>query len=267
MARTFDGVDDQVAFGSEAAVDDLAAFTAYALVRVTANVTDERQILAKMNGTYNGKMYLAANGGGGSNNKIICVLTGSIAATAESVANVLVPNTWQVVIATGTVPGGVTPAPKLYVATFGSALAEVSYASQATGSTQDSDAGATVRAGARDPADATFYAGGMAGVALWNRVLSDGELAALGLGFSPLFFPSGRVLCGDFDGVAPVGTNFDGTAGTVTGTTALDHPSVIYPYSVSYAKSGSGGSPPPTPPDLRRHGISRSTMRGLGRSF
>ena len=241
MARTFDGVDDQIAFGSEAAIDDLIPYTAVALVRITSDIVDERQILVKMNAVYNGTMYLAASGGGGNNNKVFTFISGSAAWFAESVADALVVDTWRVVVSTWA--GGSGTAPKLYACTLGGALAELSYVSQTGGNGRVTDAGATLRVGSRDPLDATFFAGGLAECALWNRVLTADELQALGRGFAPAFFPRGRVFYNLIDGRHSPEINMAGTThGTVTGTTFLDHPPAIYPRQMGVQVPTVGGS-------------------------
>ena len=242
MARTFDGVDDQVAFGSEAAIDDLAAFTACALVRTTGDVTDERILLSKFTSGYVGTIHLGATGGGGNNNKIYTYVSGSIPWYAESAVNALVANTWRVVVATWA--GGTAVAPKLWACTLGDAIAELSYTGTPTGgSGRNSDASATLRIGARDALDATFFAGGLAECALWNRVLSADELNALGKGFAPAFFPSGRVMYSPVDGRSSPELNYAGTThGTVTGTTYLEHPPVIYPSRMAMTKTGASAS-------------------------
>ena len=68
MARTFDGVDDQLAFGSEAALDDMSGFTSCMYVRITAAVTDERIGISKFSSGYTGKQHMVFFGSGGSNN-------------------------------------------------------------------------------------------------------------------------------------------------------------------------------------------------------
>lgn len=245
MARTFDGVDDQIAFGSEAEIDNISAYTACAFIRITGNVTDERQIFTKMNSSFNGAIYLAAAGGGGSNNKIFTLVSGSPQWYAESAVDALVVNTWRVIAATWS--GTVGVAPKLYASTLGSSLAELSYTgTPAGGDFRINDSAATLRIATRDPLDATFFAGGLAEVALWNRVLTSGELAALGMGFAPAFFPYGRVAYCPVDGRHSTELNLasTGTAGTVTGTTFLDHPPVIYPSANIWRNKGTVGAAP-----------------------
>ncbi len=246
MARTFGGVSDQIALGSEAEIDDLNGFTACALVRITGDVTDERQILNKMNSSYNGAMYISATGGGGSNNKIFSAVTGSSTAYSETVADILAVNTWKVIISTWAGGAG-SDLIHIYSCTLGGALAEASYTGSPVWMTgRDSDAAATLRIGARDPLDATFFAGGLAECALWNRVLTDGELAALGKGFAPAFFPRGRVMYSLIDGRTSPERNMTGTGsqGTVTGTTYLEHPPVLYPSSTVFGLDHGTVAPP-----------------------
>lgn len=232
MARTFDGVDDQIAFGSDAACDNLAAFTAYALVRPTANIVTERQILTKMDSGYLGKMYAFAL----DTNKVGCFMprNGGVDCYAFSANDALVVNSWNVVIVTWAGSGN---APILYTCTLGGTPADVTNSTQIGSGSFFSDASATLRIGARDPLDATFYAGGLADAALWNRVLNSTERGDLGLGNSPEFITSGLVFASRITGNdSPEINTTGGTNGTVTGTTLLTHPSVTYPGGQPYRK-------------------------------
>jgi len=261
MARTFGGVSDQIAFGSEAALDDLSPYTAMALVRTTGDVTDERMLLSKFTSGYVGTIHLGATGGGGNNNKIYTYVAGSTPWYAESAVNALVANTWRVVVATWA--GGVSVAPKLWACTLGDTIAELSYTGTPTGGTgRVSDASATLRVGARDAADATFFSGGLAECALWNRLLTDDELRALGRGFTPAFFPRSRVFYCSIDGRTSTERNWAGTThGTVSGAVYLEHPRVIYPSSNTGVKPSAAAAPLS---GITR-GIGRAIMRGIGR--
>ena len=263
MARTFDGTNDQIAFGSGAEIDALSAFTAVALVRITAAVTSERQILTKMRSPdYQGKMYIAALGGSGSDNKILAVVSRGPGSDAVSIsaADVLVVNQWQVIVTT--FDG--TNAIKIYACALGGALAEVSYSSQTAGSgSLVDDSSATLRVGTRDPLDATFFAGGVAECSLWSRVLSADELGALGRGFAPAFFPRGRVFYCPIDGRHSPEQNWSGTTdGTVTEAVYLEHPRVIYPKNFSLPYKGGVVAAVTN----AARGICRSLGRSLGRS-
>lgn len=245
MARTFDGTNDQIAFGSETAIDDISPFTAMALVRITGNVTDERQILTKMNSSFGGSMFITALGGGGNNNKILVLRTGSTLLKAESAVNVLVVNTWRVIITSW--DGNLSSWPRIHACDIGGAIAEVAYTSQNLLTGPATDAAATLRIGARDPLDATFFAGGLAECALWNRELTADEMHALGRGFAPAFFPRGRVFYCPITGRYSTEPNWAGTThGTVTEASYLEHPRVIYPTHVGPRLFKATGSPPAT---------------------
>jgi hypothetical protein len=266
VARTFDGSNDQIVYGSETAIDDLSAYTAFALVRVTGNVVNERTILAKFKSDYSaGRLFISAIGDGSSNNKIFtAILTNGSNAEATSVADVLVVNTWRVIVTTW--PGVGVVAPKIYAGNLGGSIAEVSYVDQDAGSgTVQTDVTASLRVGTRDPLD-TFYAGGLAEPAIWNRVLSTDEIKALALGFSPLFFPSGLVFHSPLDGRSSPEKNYapTGVAGTVTEAAYLEHPSIIYPH---YFDNSYLVSAPPASPTVVSRAAMRALGRALGRSF
>lgn len=72
--------------------------------------------------------------------------------------------------------------------------------------------------------------GYLAEFGIWNRILSAGEAAALGKGYSPLFFPRGLVMYIPMIGKnANEGDLMTGTIGTNSNTTAVPHPRIIYP--------------------------------------
>ena len=241
MARTFNGTSDKVTFGSESAVDDIAPFTAVALIRPTANITDERQILTKMDASWSGSMYLTAYAAGGGNNKVVVVRSGSAPLFTETAADVIVPSVWNVLVSTWN-GVGVSGLANVYTCQLGGVITETSYTSRTGISGAISDASPNIMVGARI-SDATFFAGGIAECAIWNRVLTDGEIRALGRGFAPAFFPRGRVFYSLIDGRHSPEINMAGTThGTVTGTTFLDHPPVIYPRQMGVQVPTVGGS-------------------------
>lgn len=228
MARTFNGTSDHIAFGSDVAYDQLATFTAYALLRPTATVTAEKQVLSKMTSSYVGKMYIALI----ANDKIFCYINRmTTACTSASANSTLVTDVWNVVIVTW---AGVGSAPVVYRCELGGTTTNVTSTSTAGSGSLYDDSAAQLRLATRDPLDATFYGGGMADCALWNRVLNSTELADLGLGKSPEFMPSGLVMSSRITGTASPEINAaGGTNGTVTGTTFLTHPAVVYPGGIT----------------------------------
>ena len=74
------------------------------------------------------------------------------------------------------------------------------------------------------------YDGLIAEVGYWNRVMSASEVAQLAKGFSPLFVPNGLVFYAPLIGrYSPEIDLMKGITGTVTGTSTVAHPRIIYP--------------------------------------
>jgi len=74
------------------------------------------------------------------------------------------------------------------------------------------------------------WAGDLSEVAVWNRILTAGEIAMLADGFSPLFILNGLVLYVPMVGqLSPEPNYMSANSGTVTGTVAVAHPRIIYP--------------------------------------
>lgn len=236
MARSCDGIDDQVNFGSDAATDQLAAFTAMALVYLGSTISAEQCVLTKFTSSYLGKMQLFFAGSG--NNVLGCYMNrnGGNDCYAFSNANAISNTTWSVIVSTWAGSGA---APKLYACALGGTLAELSYGSTNIGSGSFwDDSPASLRLGTRDAGD-SWFAHTLADFGYWNRVLNSTELADLGLGNSPEFIPSGLVKSSRITGSASPEIDFvGGTNGTVTGTTLVTHPSVIYPGGGSDPEGG-----------------------------
>lgn len=90
-----------------------------------------------------------------------------------------------------------------------------------------------------------FCDGALAEVGLWNIALSNAEVASLALGFSPLMIhPQNLVAYWPLFARATDEEDWVGTYKMVNsnGSTAVDHPRIIYPGSgFTYAVSGAGG--------------------------
>lgn len=227
MARDFNGTSDRITFGASAA-EDLTVFTAVAWIQFASNFTAERQILAKTNASYQGKQFLQSQGTAQNDFQSFLGRT-TTDMVSRSTANALVAGVWNVVLATS----DGTNAPKLYVATMGNDLAEVTYAVQQAGSGTFHDlSAANLMVGSRMPLD-TFWAGQVAEVGLWNRVLSAQEIQSVGRGYSPLFFPVGLVQYAPLKGVnspEPRTGTGSATEGVLTGTTGVAGPDIMkYP--------------------------------------
>lgn len=236
MPRTFDGVDDEIVFIEGGAIDDMAVYTAYSLVRPTADIRSERQILNKMGVGWTGAMFLATWGDGGSNkNQLLSlVTTNANAPIGWSVNDALVVNSWNVALATY---AGSLAQPKIYSCVLGNTPVETSYGpnTQAGTGTRNGDTAFALTIGSRETADATYFAGDIGPTALWNRVISADERKALGMGFSPLFFPNGLVFYCPVDGRSSPEANrglkqyFVDRDGTVNGAVFVQGPVIIAP--------------------------------------
>ena len=72
------------------------------------------------------------------------------------------------------------------------------------------------------------WAGRLCEFAVWNRILTAGEWAALGAGFSPLFFPDSLV---EYIPLVREVISLKLAPPTATGTVVVEHPRIIYPTS------------------------------------
>lgn len=227
MARTFNGTTDRVDVSTIPWAHNLSAFTALAIIRYSASMSAEDQLLAKHTGAFVGKLFLYFPNFSSRTNTIGTFITASTQyAAAMSVTDTLAVDTWTVCVSTW----DGTNAPKVYTCAVGGTLTEVSYAtSQAHSGTLGDESTATLRVATRDALD-QFFAGDVCEVAIWNRVLGSSELADLGLGRSAAFSPSGLVVYLPLKGAESPEPSHNGTwSGTVSGTTQVTHPTIIYP--------------------------------------
>ena len=75
------------------------------------------------------------------------------------------------------------------------------------------------------------FDGLLAEVGIWNRILGAGEIALLAAAYSPLFILNGlRFYVPIHGNNSPENDLIGGIAGTVTGSTKVAHPRIIYPY-------------------------------------
>lgn len=78
--------------------------------------------------------------------------------------------------------------------------------------------------------------GKLAEFAIWNRVLSAGEIATLANRYSPMFIQNGLKFYIDL--VSGTGSRVSAAATSVTGTTVFDHPPMRYPIKLFVGKAG-----------------------------
>ncbi len=83
-----------------------------------------------------------------------------------------------------------------------------------------------------DSGNGQYYDGRMAEFAMWNRVLTAAEADIIGAKkYSPLFVSNGLVMYVPLIGrTSPELELINGANGTLTGTSVIEHPSIIYPY-------------------------------------
>lgn len=72
-----------------------------------------------------------------------------------------------------------------------------------------------------------FFDGLIAEAAMWDRALSDAEIAALAKGFSPKFFPKNLLFYKPL--IRDIADQKDSGTWTSSGTVAADHPRIYYP--------------------------------------
>jgi hypothetical protein len=138
-------------------------------------------------------------------------------------AGELPANAWHNVIMThdGTFTDGTTI--HIYVDN-----SEVSYGGSGDGTLTEATYAATYwPIGGRYHDDLRNYGGRICEMAIWNRVVNDGERGALAARYSPEFFQNGiqaywRLVRGTLDRV-------NGDYGTLDGTSVVDHPPMRYP--------------------------------------
>lgn len=116
--------------------------------------------------------------------------------------------------------------PQLFVDGVGQSITEVVSPSGSVNTGQDS-----VRVGSTMPATAEFFNGKLAEIGHWNRILTAGEIAALGKGYSPSILPRGLVAYWPLMGVhSPEMERRQGANLTLNNTpAAFAHPRMIYP--------------------------------------
>lgn len=81
------------------------------------------------------------------------------------------------------------------------------------------------------PDDIRTWNGRLAEFAKWNRILTAAEAAWLGKGGSALFIPNGLVFYAPL--VRTANDIKDGVVPSITATSVVDHPRIIYPSSIN----------------------------------
>ena len=229
MALVFGAVNsDRVDCGSAATLDDRTTMTCVMWVKWNGGAGPVRFWGKGLGG--GGYAYFGMPGGGTARLVATWDYT-TTDATSQSSNSTLVSGSWQCVAVTFDNTNG----PKLYAGSLSAPIAETGYAvgPTAPSGTRVSDAAQNFYIGNDEGAGASFtkaWPGSIASFALWNRVLSLGEL--LDQQFSPRV-TSGCVLFAHLGfngtGVQPDWSG-KGNNGTVTGATQSAHAPLARPF-------------------------------------
>lgn len=247
MALTY-AATNLVNCGSAASLDDLTTGTRILWVYPT---TVNGRLMEKASNS-----RFDANTGG---NLELLIGRATTSMNYISVGSTVATNTWQCVACTYDIGGNVG---HIYIGTLTSAMAEVSYATAKTGSGAIiSDAASSLIIGNR-ASGAFTHQGAIADVAIFNRVLTIGELRDW------QFNPRKMTGCVGFWRLGSNGTtnvpdlsgNFN--TGSITGTTVSAHvPMRSFRMGLSSIRSPGGYTAPAyTPTDYR---IPRGVTRGV----
>lgn len=180
MSRDFDGSNDYIDCGSGAALDNLSPLTVTAWVRPDTITADENWIYGRGSTVGSLREFYLGGFNTGLTTALALYLPAATAAGWWESNNVMTTGEWQFVAATYD-GGTLTTSGKLYRATVGAALAELTYSRQQarSGSLSDDSAfndqiGKKTHTGFPVPFD-----GRIADVRVWNAALSLAELQAV----------------------------------------------------------------------------------------
>ena len=227
MARDFDGVNDQISFATVPAVVAGATVLSFSAWVWQDNVTQDHAVFDFSSGNQGIQLYFDDVGSvSGRTNTFKTILdegVGIDSVSQEWSTNAGVQNAWQHIFL-GMEAASATGL-QFWISGIEDALSPVSLSALADfGNTTNTIVMGQDQAGNRD------RDGRLAEVAFWNRILTDPEIIALSKGFSPLCFPVGLLFYATLIGRnSPERDIKGGIAGTLTGTSNIAHPRIIYP--------------------------------------
>lgn len=222
MARNFDGVDDVINCGSSASLGDINVFTYTAWIFPnTFGEGSFARIINKSASPSTGKFFNVHDNTSGTRNSLhLLIDTSGTDAEAHAADNSIVTGAWQFVAASF----DSSLVPRLYRGTPSADVAELSYASQVTGTgSVNTDATYNLLIGNRDNGTRTFD-GRIADVRIFNIVLSLSELLAVQRGL--IVRPEKMIGWWPLFGEQSPEPDWSGNNnhGTVTGAIRADHP-------------------------------------------
>jgi hypothetical protein len=220
MALDFSTSGSRVDHGSGASIDDLhgGTFTYLAWVYRTGTGADQ-EIITKDASFPDGALF-AVDAITVEGQLRLFVPRNIVNIDVYSSGTVVAADTWTIVACTYNLSA--SPIGKLYTGTLTSAMAEVSYGLQENGSgSLTGDDAANLYVGSVQRDTTKTFKGRIAGVAVYNRVLTLAELQAHQFDWTPR---SGCVLLTDYHGTGiQADLSGNGNNGTVTTATVADH--------------------------------------------
>lgn len=238
MAREFDGASGYIHYGSAAALDNLAVGAAFS-IHVWYNADTEGEAntgrIASKRGSAGSGGWLFFSDVTASLGFITVDNLGGIQAQQSGADNACPLNAWHSVVLTYDDNGD----RKGHIYVDGSEIAydidDAGGAGQASG---DAPGNLYIGNSSFTPTTRTFD-GELCEVAIWNRVLSAAEIAALANSFSPLFFARGTVL---YAPLIRYLADWKGNPPTQANAVITPHPPIIRPVSPSLTVSLGGAA-------------------------
>lgn len=223
MARSFNGSTDRIDYGNPGNLANSALTMAAWVYPTTLNITWD--LILSMQNAANSEAAIVMSTDGSVNTgslELLREFATSYKYRARYGSGELTTGSWQHVCVTSD-SGASAANMECYVdgAVPGSTTTDES------GSSGQTAASGTTCLGGGTWTDAYCFGGRIAEAALWNRVLSADEIAALAKAFSPLFFRNGLKFY-----VPCVRAAIDVVAGktpTYDGTSVVSHPRILYP--------------------------------------
>lgn len=221
MAYSFDGADD-ISYGDITEYNNLSTLSAHGWLNVD-DITTDHNLFSNVNTTTLERFLLNFDDVGSISGRtdtitIFMELTGGLTVRVEGATGAIAAGGWQ--------PTGFSflqnngSGLRLYIDGAEDANSPVSTPDESIGNPPD--AFWLGKAGSGDD-----MVGDIAEVAMWSRVLTTGEFAILGAGYSALFLPEGLIFYAPI--IRDTRDIISGHAGSITGAVVADHPPIIYP--------------------------------------
>lgn len=237
MSRRFDGSDDYINCGDNAAIQNLTAVSYSGWFYLDAFTTADGMRIAGKRDSVN-----VVNGVGNNAESIqFFAFWSGDDGNWNTPANSVSIGVWTHVAVTYA-GSATTDDPLIYLDGVSQTITKIS---SPTGS-QEGDSGNDFDIGNNATPGVRPFDGSIAEIAYYNRVITAQEVAILASRHSPLFVPNGLVLYLPLIGKTSPEINIMGTGnGTITGAVVDDHLGIVYPTPAQLTNL-TPGSPPST---------------------